>query len=137
MVTGAAQGIDAALAGHLADNGAKVDESDIVDPSATVTAIRASGGAAVCLNVDVTSNDDLARMVEAAKAEFGGLDIFVNNASIFATLQAKPFMPIDEDEFDRIITVNARSVLLATKAVVPAMQERGGGKVVNIASGTI
>ena len=135
-ITGAAQGIGAAFAIHLAKNGAKVVVSDIADPSATVDAIKAAGGEAVGLKVDVTSNDDLARMVEAAKSEFGGLDILVNNAGIFATLKPKPFMKIDEDEFDMIMTVNARSVHQATKAVVPAMIERGGGKVVNISSGT-
>ena len=135
-VTGAAQDNGAALAGHLADNDAMVVVSDTVNISAAVTAIRASGGEAVGLNVDVTSNDDLARKVETAKAEFGGLDILVNNASIFSTLQPKPFKQFDDDELERIITVNAHSVHQATKAVVPAMLERGGGKVVNISSGT-
>ena len=135
-ITGAAQGIGAAFALHLAKNGAKVVVSDIADPSATVDAIKAAGGEAVGLKVDVTNNGDLAQMVQTAKSKFGGLDILVNNAGIFSTLQPKPFMQIDEDEFDTIMTVNARSVHQATKAVVPAMIERGGGKVVNISSGT-
>ena len=75
-------------------------------------------------------------MVEAAEREFGSLDILVNNASIFAALQPKPFMQIDNDEFDKVMTVNARGVHQATKAVVPAMLRAGGGKIVNIASGT-
>ena len=135
-ITGAAQGIGAALAHVLAENGAQVVVTDIVDPSATVNAIKAAGGQAVGLQVDVTKNDDLANMVDTAKSEFGGLDILVNNAGIFATLKPKPFMQINEDEFDKIMTVNARSVLQATKAAVPALIERGGGKIVNIASGT-
>lgn len=136
IITGAAQGIGAVMARHMAGHGASVVVSDVIDTDNTVTSIRDAGGQAVGLNVDVTSNDDLARMVDTAKAEFGGVDILVNNASIFAALQPKPFMQIDEDEFDRIMTVNARGVHQATKAVVPAMIERGGGKIVNISSGT-
>lgn len=135
-ITGAAQGIGAVMAQHLAEQGAKVVVSDIADPSDTVAAITNAGGAAVGLKVNVTNNDDLATMVEAAKSNFGSLDILVNNASIFSTLQPKPFMQIGEDEFDQIMTVNARSVHQATKAVVPTMIAQGGGKVVNISSGT-
>lgn len=135
-ITGAAQGIGAAFAVHLAKNGAKVVVTDVADPSATVDEINAAGGQAVGVVVDATNNDHLAKMVETAKSEFGGLDILVNNASLFAALKPKPFLQIDEDEFDKIMTVNARSVHQATKAVVPAMLERGGGKIVNISSGT-
>jgi len=135
-ITGAAQGIGAIMAEHMALNGAKVVVSDVLDTGACVESISKAGGEAVGLKVDVTKNDDLTKMVETAKSEFGGIDILVNNASIFATLQPKPFMQIDEQEFDRVMTINARGVHQATKAVVPAMLERGGGKVVNISSGT-
>lgn len=135
-ITGAAQGIGAVMAKYMTEHGAKVVVSDVRDTGACVQAIRDAGGEAVGLTVDVTKNDDLARMVETAKSEFGGIDILVNNASVFATLQPKPFMQIDEDEFDRIFRINTRGVHQATKAVVPAMIERGGGKVVNISSGT-
>ncbi|MCB1359317.1 MAG: SDR family oxidoreductase [Maritimibacter sp.] len=135
-ITGAAQGIGAVMAKHMAAHGAKLVVTDVLDTTSTVHAIRDAGGAAVGLTVDVTSNEDLARMVATAKSEFGGLDILINNASIFASLQPKPFLQIDEDEFDRVFRINARGTHQATKAVVPAMIERGGGKVVNISSGT-
>ncbi len=136
VITGAAQGIGAVMARHMAENGASVVVSDISDIANTVASIVDAGGKAVGLKVDVNSNDDLAAMVEAAISNFGGLDILVNNASIFTALQPKPFMQISEDEFDKIMTVNARGVHQATKAVVPTMIENGGGKIVNIASGT-
>lgn len=136
IITGAAQGIGAIMASHMADQGAKVVVSDVLDTSGCVEAITGDGGSAVGVQADVTNNEDLARVVETAKSEFGGVDILVNNASIFASLKPKPFMQIDEDEFDKIMTVNARGVHQATKAVVPAMVERGGGKIVNISSGT-
>lgn len=135
-ITGAAQGIGAIMARHMADQGASVVVTDVQDTAKAVAAITDSGGQAIGLSVNVTSNDDLAKIVETAVSEFGGLDILVNNASIFATLQPKPFFQIDEDEFDRIMTVNARGVHQATKAVVLTMIKAGGGKIVNIASGT-
>ena len=136
VITGAGRGIGAAMARHMAGEGANVVVSDVLDTADTVAAIKEAGGAAMGLSVDVTSDDDLAAMVAATESEFGALNILVNNASIFAALQPKPFLQIDNDEFDKVMTVNARGVHQATKAVVPAMLRAGGGKIVNIASGT-
>ncbi|MEM8631106.1 MAG: SDR family oxidoreductase [Pseudomonadota bacterium] len=135
VITGAAQGIGAIMAKAMADEGAQVLVTDIQDTFKAVASITEAGGTAQGMKVDVTNNDDLASMVEAAKA-MGGLDIMVNNASIFATLQPKPFFEIDDDEFDLIMRVNARSVHQVMRAIVPTMIQGGGGKVINIASGT-
>ncbi|MGI3183860.1 SDR family NAD(P)-dependent oxidoreductase [Nioella aestuarii] len=136
VITGAARGIGAVMAKRMAEEGANVVVTDVLDTAATVDAIKADGGKAMGLSVNITSDDDLAAMVEATETEFGSLDILVNNASIFAALEPKPFLMIDNDEFDKVMTVNARGVHQATKAVVPAMMRAGGGKIVNIASGT-
>ena len=136
VITGAGRGIGAVMAKHMAGEGANVVVSDVLDTADTVAAIKETGGTAIGLSVDVTSDDDLAAMVDATEREFGALNILVNNASIFAALQPKPFLQIDNDEFDKVMTVNARGVHQATKAVVPAMLRAGGGKIVNIASGT-
>ena len=132
-ISGAAQGIGAIMAQRLAQEGAKVLVTDVQDTSNAVKMITDSGGTAQGMKVDVTSNDDLAAMVEAAKS-MGGLDIMVNNASIFATLKPKPFFEISDEEFDQIMTVNARSVHQVMRAIVPTMIGAGGGKVINIAS---
>ncbi len=136
VVTGAGRGIGAIMALRLAQEGANVVVTDVLDTADTVAAIKEGGGSAIGLTVDVTSDSDLATMVATTEQTFGGLNILVNNASIFAALQPKPFMEIDNEEFDRVMTVNARGVHQATKAVVPAMLQAGGGKIVNIASGT-
>ncbi len=136
VITGAGRGIGAVMAKRMADEGANVVVTDVLDTADTVAAIKKAGGTAMGMSVDVTSDSDLAAMVEATEKEFGSLDILVNNASIFAALQPKPFMQIENDEFDKVMTVNARGVHQATKAVVPAMLRAGGGKIVNIASGT-
>ena len=136
LITGAGRGIGAVMAKRMAQEGANVVVTDVLDTKATVEAITAAGGSARGMSVDVTSDDNLAAVVETTEKTFGSLDILVNNASIFAALQPKPFMQIDNDEFDKVMTVNARGVHQATKAVVPAMLRAGGGKIVNIASGT-
>ena len=136
VITGSGRGIGAIMAQHMAKEGANVVVTDVLDTSDTVAAITDGGGAALGLNVDITSDSDLAAMVETTEKEFGALHILINNASIFAALQPKPFLHIENDEFDKVMTVNARGVHQATKAVVPAMLRAGGGKIVNIASGT-
>jgi NAD(P)-dependent dehydrogenase (short-subunit alcohol dehydrogenase family) len=136
VITGAGRGIGAVMAKRMAQEGANVVVTDVLDTKATVEAITESGGSAIGISVDVTSDNNLAAMVEATEKAFGSLDILVNNASIFAALQPKPFMQIDNDEFDKVMTVNARGIHQATRAVVPAMLRAGGGKIVNIASGT-
>jgi NAD(P)-dependent dehydrogenase (short-subunit alcohol dehydrogenase family) len=136
VITGAGRGIGAVMAKRMAEEGANVVVTDVLDTADTVAVIKNAGGRAIGLNVNVTSDEDLVAMVEATVQEFGALDILVNNASIFAALEPKPFMQIDNDEFDKVMTVNARGVHQATKAVVPTMIKAGCGKIVNIASGT-
>lgn len=136
IITGAARGIGAIMANKMAQEGANLVVTDVLDIENTVSKIKADGGNAIGLNVNVTSDDDLSSMVENTEKEFGSLNILINNASIFAALQPKPFLQIDNDEFDKVMTVNVRGVHQATKAAVPAMIRAGGGKIVNIASGT-
>lgn len=135
VITDAAQGIGALMAKAMSDEGATVLVTDVQDTDKAVQAITDAGGKAEGMKVDVTNNDDLKVLVEKANA-MGGLDIMVNNASIFATLKPKPFFEIDDDEFDLIMKVNARGVHQVMRAIVPTMFKAGGGKVVNIASGT-
>ena len=97
-ITGAARGIGAEYAKKLASEGANVIVTDILDPSEVVAEINAAeGGTAVGMVVDVTSDDDLNAMVAKAESEFGGLNIVVNNAGLFANLELKPFFQIDND----------------------------------------
>lgn len=135
-VTGGARGIGAEYAKKLASEGANVVVTDILDPAEVVAEINASGGNAVGMVVDVTSDDDLNAMVAKAESEYGALNIVINNAGLFANLELKPFFQISNEEFDRVMTINTRSIHQSTKAALPAMLRAGGGKIVNIASGT-
>jgi NAD(P)-dependent dehydrogenase (short-subunit alcohol dehydrogenase family) len=136
IVTGAAQGIGAAYAIGLASQGAKVVVADIADTSSVVKEITANGGSAIGCTVDVTNNESLLAMVSQTEAEFGPIEILVNNAAIFAGLELKPFTEITEDEWDFVMRVNVRGPFQCAKAIVPSMRKNGRGKIINIASGT-
>jgi NAD(P)-dependent dehydrogenase (short-subunit alcohol dehydrogenase family) len=132
VVTGAAQGIGKAIAGGLAREGARIVVADLQ---------RAQEAAASYLNgvgltVDVSREGDVARMVSETVERCGSLDILVNNAGLYASLEMRPFTEIPLDEWRRVMDVNVASMFLACRAAVPAMRERGGGKIVNISSGT-
>jgi len=137
LVTGSAQGIGAALALALAAEGAKLVVSDLKEAADTARQIKAKGGEAISTAADVTDNTSLNALVALAEKNFGPVNILVNNAGVFGTLELKPFLKITEDEWDHVFRVNARGVFQATKAAVPSMKRAGNGSIINIASGTI
>jgi NAD(P)-dependent dehydrogenase (short-subunit alcohol dehydrogenase family) len=137
LVTGSSQGIGAALAQALAVAGAKVVVSDIRDAADTALQIKDQGGEAIAVSGDVTDNKSLADLVSTAETAFGPVNILINNAGVFGTLELKPFAQITEDEWDLVFRVNARGVFQATKAVLSSMRRAGGGSIINISSGTI
>jgi NAD(P)-dependent dehydrogenase (short-subunit alcohol dehydrogenase family) len=132
IVTGGAQGIGRAIAGGLAAEGARIVIADV--ERAEEAARSFAGG--VGLTVDVSSEEDTARMVEQALDRCGRIDVLVNNAGLYASLPMRPFEEIPVEEWRRVMDVNVLSMFLCCRAVVPAMRERGGGRVVNISSGT-
>jgi len=123
IVTGAAQGIGRAIADGLAREGAEIVVADL---NPLPEGIRA----------DVSSEEDVARVVEETVARHGRIDILVNNAGLYASLAMRPFTEIPLEEWNRVMEVNVASMFLTSRAVVPVMRERGGGKIVNISSGT-
>jgi len=123
IVTGGAQGIGAAIAAGLAGEGAEVVIVDLEPPE---------GG----IEADVASEEDVERMVGQALERNGRIDILVNNAGLYASLEMRAFTEIPFDEWSRVMEVNVASMFLTCRAVVPVMREHGGGKIVNISSGT-
>lgn len=136
IVTGGSRGIGRAYAEALANAGASVLIADLLETegAATVDAIRAKGQKAAFQSVDVSSKDATEAMAKAAVNAFGGIDILVNNAAIFASLRGGPMSDISVDRWDRTMAVNVRGSWLCICAVVPHMRERGGGSIVNITS---
>lgn len=137
VVTGAAQGIGQAYALALAKAGAKVSVSDVVEPADTVRKIIDLGGQAVGAVADVTDQASLEAMVAATMRAYGRLDVLVNNAALFASLQMQEFSRIANEEWDRVMAVNVRGTWQCIKAAVPAMEKSGGGSIVNISSATV
>ncbi|MBU3002949.1 SDR family NAD(P)-dependent oxidoreductase [Paraglaciecola arctica] len=136
VITGAAQGIGAAFAKGMAAEGAKVVIAARSDSTKVINEIIESGGQAIGCIVDVTDNASLHAMVEKTEQFFGPIDILVNNAAVFSQLTLKPLTQIDEEEWDQVMRVNARGPFQCAKAVIPSMRKNGGGKIINISSGT-
>jgi NAD(P)-dependent dehydrogenase (short-subunit alcohol dehydrogenase family) len=137
IVTGGARGIGAAFSEALAAEGAAVLIADVLDGAATVARIEAAGGRAVYHTTDVSSAPSVASMAEAAMDAFGKIDVLVNNAAIFASLEKKSFLDIESDEWDRLMAVNLRGPFECVKAVAPHMIAAKSGRIINIASGTV
>jgi len=136
IVTGAAQGLGAAYARALAAAGARLSVCDLNDPQAVVDAIAAAGGEAIGTRADVSSPSLVAATVAATVQAYGRIDVLVNNAGMMSSLPRRPFEQIPSDEWDRVMTVNARGTFEFSKAVVPHMRARKYGKIITIASGT-
>jgi 2-hydroxycyclohexanecarboxyl-CoA dehydrogenase len=133
IVTGAASGIGLATARRLAEAGANVAIWDLNEQGAraAATALEGEGRCAVAARVDVSKRSDVEAGVRLVHQAFGPIGILVNNAGMSAF---NPFMEITEELWDRIMTVNLKSLLLCTQAVLPDMLEKGWGRIINVSS---
>ena len=135
IVTGAARGIGRTYALGLAREGAAVVVADILDGTETVGSIEQEGGSGLYVRTDVSDESSVRSMVERTAAEFGGVDILINNAAVFVALYPlKDFDKIPVEEWDKVMSVNLRGVFLCCKAVVPHMRAKGRGRIINISS---
>jgi 3-oxoacyl-[acyl-carrier protein] reductase len=139
IVTGGGRGIGREYCVRLAQEGASVAVADIADEDARAVAdqIRAGGGEATPFHVDVADQASVNAAVQAVAERYGGIDILVNNAAIFAPLTRGPWNSFSPDEWDRVMAVNVKGPWLMCLAVVPHMEARGKGKIVNIGSTSI
>ena len=123
IVTGGAQGIGAAIVSGLEVAGATAVVADLNPPEGGICA-------------DVASEEDVSAMVEETLERHGRIDVLVNNAGLYASLEVRAFTEIPLEEWNRVMEVNVASMFLTCRAVVPVMRKQGGGKIVNISSGT-
>ena len=133
LISGGARGQGAVEAKLFAREGAKVVFGDILDESGkqVEAEIHEAGGEAAYVHLDVTREDDWRTAVNTAIDRYGKLDILVNNAGI---LIRKGIEDTTEEDWDRIMGVNAKGAFLGTKHSIPAMRQAGGGSIVNISS---
>ncbi|MGP4059793.1 3-oxoacyl-[acyl-carrier-protein] reductase [Halobacillus sp. H74] len=134
LVTGASRGIGRAIALELASKGAKVavNYAGSEDKAeAVVQEIEDQGGVAIKIQANVSSDEDVKRMVKTTIDEFGRLDILVNNAGI---TKDNLLMRMKEEEFDSVIDTNLKGVFLCTKGVTRQMMKQKYGRIINVAS---
>ncbi len=133
LVTGGARGIGRAISLRLAADGFAVVVGDLNQDGAAETATLATeaGGRAIATALDVTSDDSVAAAIAAAHAEFGPIEVIVNNAGWD---EHHRFVETDETFWDRVIEINYKGILRTTHAVLPGMLEREWGRVINIGS---
>jgi len=133
LVTGASSGIGEAVALELS----KAGHTIVVGARRTdrlqdlVSRIEASGGVARAHRLDVTSRDDFARVVSATYEEFGRVDVIVNNAGV---MPLSPLSALKVSEWDQMVDVNIKGVLNGIAAVLPTMEAKGSGHIINVAS---
>ena len=134
LVTGGAHGIGRATAVRFAAAGASVSICDVEEGEGreTVSLIERAGGRALFVRCDVTSAADCEAAVNETVETFGGIDVLFNNAGI---TRRADVVKTTEEEWDAVMAVNVRSMFLMSKYAVPRLIERGGGAIVNTASG--
>ena len=135
IVTGAATGLGRAFTHAFAKAGAHVLAVDVNEEGAIETASLTDNiSAARC---DITSSQSCRDLADLAMEKWGGLDVLVNNAALYGTLQRKPFAEIEEEVWDRVMAVNVKGVWQASRHLAPLMKTAGGGSIINIASATV
>ena len=134
LITGGASGIGRATAILFAQEGAAVAIADInvEQGKSAIEEIESAGGKAIFIPCDVTNAGDCHAAVEKTVATFGGLHILFNNAGI---IRRADVINTSEDEWDRVMAVNVKSIFLMSRYAIPYLEKAGGGSIINTSSG--
>lgn len=139
VITGAGGGLGRAFAIGFAAAGARIVAADLDARAAEDTAseLERQGHEAIAVQVDVADEPSTIEMALTAAGAFGGVDVLVNNAAVYAGLERRPFDQIAVAEWDRVMAVNVRGPWLCAKACADALRAAGSGAIVNVASATV
>jgi NAD(P)-dependent dehydrogenase (short-subunit alcohol dehydrogenase family) len=146
LITGAAGGLGKAFAHAFAEAGATIIVADLNKKGAesAFNELNTDGGTTsrllregVALEVNVANEASTQAMAQTVFEKFGRIDVLINNAAIYATINRKPFYEISEAEWDLVMNVNLKGVWLCSKAVFPYMKAANYGKIINISSATV
>jgi len=134
IVTGSGQWIGRSIALRLAEEGCDVviDDIDIAKANKVANEVRSLGRRALVVGADVTKSKQVNAMVKAALAEFGKIDILVNNVGRGLI---RPFWESNEEEWDHTIAINLKSAMICSRAVISHMIERKKGRIISLSSG--
>ena len=136
IVTGGAAGMGLAFASRLLSEGAAVVIADIKDPEPALNALGHSDRT-LGLRTDVSQVDSVRSMIKTAFERFGRIDVLINNAAIFSTLQPRPFDEIHEQDWDQLMAVNVKGVWNCVREVAPVFRAQQSGRIINIASAVV
>lgn len=134
IITGGARGIGRCFATRFVKEGARVVIADVIDASDTISMIKNMGGEGLGITMDVSNEKSVLGMSKQVIEEYGKIDILINNAGIVGDKLRKPFYEISEEEWDRMMSVNAKGMFLCAKSVFPHMKKQGKGKIINLCS---
>ena len=135
IVTGAAGGLGRAFAEGFAARGANIVVADMNEAGSqeTVALVEKAGAKAIAVTTNVTQKASTDALMDAALAAFGSIDVVINNAAMYATIQRAPFYELDPDEWDRVMAVNVKGAWLVSASAFPKMTQ-ATGRIINIAS---
>jgi NAD(P)-dependent dehydrogenase (short-subunit alcohol dehydrogenase family) len=139
IITGAGQGIGRAFAKAFAAAGARavIAERNEKRAAAVAEEILRADGQALAVTTDVADPASVKEMIDVVDDEYGRMDVLINNAAIFSTLEMRPFEQIPLDEWEDVLRVNITGAFLCARAVLPAMRRAKWGRIINMASGAV
>jgi len=139
IITGAGQGIGRVFAKAFALAGARAVIAERNEKSAASVAeeIMRAGGQALAVTTDIADPASIDEMIEVVEDQYGRIDVLVNNAAIFSTLEMRPFEQIPLQEWEQVLRVNITGQMLCARAVLPAMRRAKWGRIINMASGAV
>ena len=139
IITGGGQGIGRVFAQSFSAAGSIPVIADINGKSAQKVAdeIAAEKGDALAIQTDVGDADSVQNMAQTVLSELGRIDVLINNAAIFTTLEMRPFDQIPPEEWERVLRVNITGAFLCSRAVVPTMRKAGWGRIIHMASAAV
>jgi len=139
IVTGAGQGIGRVFAKAFALAGARavIAERNEETAAAVAEKILKADGQALAVTTDIADPASVEEMIDVVKDEYGRIDVLINNAAIFSTLQMRPFEQIPLEEWEQVLRVNITGAFLCARAVLPVMRRAKWGRIINMASGAV
>jgi len=139
IITGAGQGLGRVFAKSFALAGARVVIAELNEKKAAAVSgeIMAAGGQALAVTTDVSEPASVGEMIEVVEDQYGRIDVLINNAGIFSTLEMRPFDQIPLEEWENVLRVNLTGPFLCARAVLPAMRRTKWGRIINVASGAV
>ncbi|MFP3976035.1 MAG: SDR family NAD(P)-dependent oxidoreductase [Dehalococcoidia bacterium] len=136
IITGASRGLGRMFALRFAEEGAKLllTTTNMGRAKGTIDEVKAKGAEVAIVEADISREDDVKKIADKAKQEYGKVDILLNNAAVYYGVDPRPWNVWSPEDWDPMFNVNVRGTWMCCKEIAPIMEEQGKGKIINIAS---